>query len=216
MLQASRSHSTDDLPMMMLPDSCRTIYSHDEKDCSVLCSQISASLPAVIGFDMEWLPSRKKGHENKTAVIQICTATQPNKQCFVFHIYKMGGLPLMLRRLIENENIMKTGIGVSADLWKLHRDFNINWRLTQASYVDLNELAKSLSYFPDIGHNWSLKGLTKHFCHKMLSKSQSLQLSNWEIFPLDQDQIHYAALDVYVSLYLYEILSAKKFASSNS
>jgi len=198
--------------MMTLPNSCKVIYSHEEKDCSILCSQISASMPVVIGFDMEWVPSRKKNCENKTAVIQICT--QPNKECFVFHISKMRKLPLMLRKVIENENILKTGIGISGDLWKLHRDFDINWRSTQTSYCDLNELAKSMSLFPDIGQNWSLQNLTKQFCHKTLSKSQSLQLSDWKTFPLDKNQIHYSALDAYVSLFLYEILQAKKFCSS--
>ena len=202
---------TIDLPWMALPDTCKVTYSHNEKDCSILCSQITSTLPSVIGFDMEWVPSRKKQSENKTAVIQICT--QPNKDCFVFHIAKIGGIPVMLKTLIENKNIVKTGIGVGRDLWKLYKDFDIDWRATQNSCVDLSELAKALSIFPDTGSNWSLQALTKRILAKSLSKSKTLQLGNWDAFPLNSDQIQYAALDAYISLCLYETLHKQKCRS---
>ena len=210
MLQVYNSTSASTLPIMKIPESCKVVYSHDEGDCCIICSQILATMPSVIGFDMEWVPFTKASQGNKTAVIQICT--EPNNDCFVFHISKMGGLPSMLRTIVESETILKTGIGVGGDLWKLHRDFNVNWRSTQKSFIDLNDLAKSMSVIPTSGSNWSLQALTEYIFQQTISKSRSLQLSNWESFPLSSNQIHYAALDAYLSLTIYKFLRKKKFS----
>ena len=202
-----------ELPRLSLPNSCRVIYSHDSKDCSILCSEIMREKPEVVGFDMEWLPARKVMPQNKTAVIQICT--KPNWDCYIFHISKMRLLPSTLQQIIEDVNIIKTGIGIDQDMWKLHADYDTNRASTLFSLVDLNKFAQSLNIYPDQGSKWSLSALALHLFKKTLVKDK-VQMSNWEQFPLTEEQINYAALDAYVGLLIYDELQLKKKTRTKS
>ena len=207
MSQASKSIK---FSYLKLPNTPKIIYSHNSLDCSVACAQLRETLtyPAVIGFDTEWVPSRKKNHENKTSVIQICT--QPNKQCYVFQISEMNGIPNKLMEIIEDINVTKTGVGIENDLSKLYQDFNIDQISLGKSHIDLSNMAKSLSI--SCQKNWSLRRLTETLLEKTIQKSKSLQLSNWEDFPLSDSQLQYAALDAYASLILYEELIRRTYA----
>lgn len=45
---------------------------------------------------------------------------------------------------------------------------------------------------------WSLNGLVKHLFGKQLLKDKTVRCSNWEKFPLNEEQKLYAATDAYV------------------
>lgn len=48
-------------------------------------------------------------------------------------------------------------------------------------------------------------GLAAAVLRADVEKEQGLRTSNWEAWPLSQEQQHYAALDAYASLLLYQV-----------
>uniref|UniRef100_A0A8C0FEQ7 DNA 3'-5' helicase n=1 Tax=Bubo bubo TaxID=30461 RepID=A0A8C0FEQ7_BUBBB len=181
-----RSVLEDGLPFLEFCGS--VVYSYEASDCSLISEDISLSDGAAIGFDMEWPPSYTKGKMAKIAVIQICVTEE---KCYLFHISSMAGFPKGLKRLLEDETIKKVGVGIEGDQWKLMSDFEIKLK----SFVELADVANEKLKCKEI---WSLNGLVKHLFGKQLLKDKSVRCSNWEEFPLNEEQKLYAATDAYV------------------
>uniref|UniRef100_A0A8C3PHM9 Bifunctional 3'-5' exonuclease/ATP-dependent helicase WRN n=1 Tax=Calidris pygmaea TaxID=425635 RepID=A0A8C3PHM9_9CHAR len=190
-----RSVLEDGLPFLKFCGSI--VYSYEASDCSLLSEDIRQSLSdgAAVGFDIEWPPSYTKGKMAKVAVIQICVTEE---KCYLFHISSMSGFPKGLKRLLEDETIKKVGVGIEGDQWKLMSDFEIKLK----SFVELADVANEKLKCKEI---WSLNGLVKHLFGKQLLKDKSVRCSNWEEFPLNEEQKLYAATDAYVHLNYCEI-----------
>uniref|UniRef100_A0A8C0BHV3 DNA 3'-5' helicase n=1 Tax=Buteo japonicus TaxID=224669 RepID=A0A8C0BHV3_9AVES len=181
-----RSVLEDGLPFLEFRGS--VVYSYEASDCSLISEDISLSNGAAVGFDIEWPPSYTKGKMAKIAVIQICVTEE---KCYLFHISSMSGFPKGLKRLLEDETIKKVGVGIEGDQWKLMSDFEIRLK----SFVELADIANEKLKCKEI---WSLNGLVKHLFGKQLLKDKSVRCSNWEEFPLNEEQKLYAATDAYV------------------
>uniref|UniRef100_A0A8C3DYR7 DNA 3'-5' helicase n=1 Tax=Corvus moneduloides TaxID=1196302 RepID=A0A8C3DYR7_CORMO len=183
-----RSVLEDGLPFLEFSGS--VVYSYEASDCSFLSEDIRQSLSdgAAVGFDIEWPPSYTKGKMAKTAVIQMCVTED---KCYLFHVSSMAGFPKGLKRLLEDETIKKVGVGIEGDQWKLMSDFEIKLK----SFVDLADVANEKLKCKEM---WSLNGLVKHLFGRQLLKDQSVRCSNWEEFPLNEEQKLYAATDAYV------------------
>jgi len=159
--------------------------------------------PAVseVGFDIEWkpqfVPKKKGGTENKTAVIQLSVKTS----CLVLHIFRMKSLPPSLHIVLSDKNILKVGSGINGDVIKLLNDTGMfcNGR------VDTQECAKAVGIYEHVG----LKHLARQVLKIDIDKPKSVSMSNWEYYPLKAKQIHYAALDAWVSLKLFLKLREK-------
>ncbi|NXU96717.1 WRN helicase, partial [Cettia cetti] len=193
---AQRSVLEDGLPFLEFCGS--VVYSHEASDCSLLSEDIRQSLPdgAAVGFDIEWPPSYTKGKMAKTAVIQMCVTED---KCYLFHISSMAGFPKGLKRLLEDETIKKVGVGIEGDQWKLMSDFEVKLK----SFVELTDVANEKLKCKE---TWSLNGLVKHLFGRQLLKDQSVRCSNWEKFPLNEEQKLYAATDAYAGYIVYEKL----------
>ncbi|NXA62965.1 WRN helicase, partial [Mohoua ochrocephala] len=191
-----RSVLEDGLPFLEFCGS--VIYSYEASDCSLLSEDIRQSLSdgAAVGFDIEWPPSYTKGKMAKTAVIQMCVTED---KCYLFHISSMAGFPKGLKRLLEDETIKKVGVGIEGDQWKLMSDFEIKLK----SFVELADVANEKLQCKE---TWSLNGLVKHLFGRQLLKDQSVRCSNWEKFPLNEEQKLYAATDAYAGYIVYEKL----------
>ncbi|NWR37892.1 WRN helicase, partial [Tachuris rubrigastra] len=191
-----RSVLEDGLPFLEFCGS--VVYSYDANDCSLLSEDIRQSLSdgAAVGFDIEWPPSYTKGKIAKIAVIQICVTKD---KCYLFHISSMAGFPKGLKRLLEDETIKKVGVGIEGDQWKLMSDFEIRLK----SFVELADVANEKLKCKEM---WSLNGLVKHLFGKQLLKDKSVRCSNWEKFPLSEEQKLYAATDAYAGYIVYEKL----------
>ncbi|XP_049671326.1 bifunctional 3'-5' exonuclease/ATP-dependent helicase WRN isoform X4 [Accipiter gentilis] len=191
-----RSVLEDGLPFLEFRGS--VIYSYEASDCSLISEDIRQSLSngAAVGFDIEWPPSYTKGKMAKIAVIQICVT---EKKCYLFHISSMSGFPKGLKRLLEDETIKKAGVGIEGDQWKLMSDFEIRLK----SFVELADIANEKLKCKEI---WSLNGLVKHLFGKQLLKDKSVRCSNWEEFPLSEEQKLYAATDAYAGFIIYQKL----------
>ncbi|XP_048704715.2 bifunctional 3'-5' exonuclease/ATP-dependent helicase WRN isoform X2 [Caretta caretta] len=187
-----RSVLENDLPFLEFHGS--VVYSYDASDCSFLSEDIrNLSGGDVIGFDIEWPPSYTKG---KVALIQICVS---EKKCYLFHISSMSGFPKGLKRLLEDEDVKKVGVGIEGDQWKLMSDFEIKLK----SFVELADVANEKLKCKEI---WSLNGLVKHLFSKQLLKDKCVRCGNWEEFPLSEEQKLYAATDAYAGLLIYQKL----------
>ncbi|XP_064005816.1 bifunctional 3'-5' exonuclease/ATP-dependent helicase WRN isoform X1 [Pogoniulus pusillus] len=191
-----RSVLEDRLPFLEFCGS--VVYSYEASDCSLISEDIRQSLSAgaAVGFDIEWPPSYTKGKMAKVAVIQICVSEE---KCYLFHISSMAGFPKGLKRLLEDETIKKVGVGIEGDQWKLMSDFEIRLK----SFVELADVANEKLKCKEI---WSLNGLVKHLLGKQLLKDKSVRCSNWEKFPLNEEQKLYAATDAYAGFIIYQKL----------
>ncbi|KAJ7418856.1 Werner syndrome ATP-dependent helicase like protein [Willisornis vidua] len=184
------------LPFLQFSGS--VVYSYEAKDCSLLSEDIRQSLAggAAVGFDVEWPPLYTRGKTAKIAVIQLCVTED---KCYLFHISPMAGFPKGLKRLLEDETIKKVGVGIEGDQWKLLSDFEIKLK----SFVELADVANEKLKCKE---TWSLNGLVKHLLGKQLLKDKSVRCSNWEKFPLSEEQRLYAATDAYAGYMVYEKL----------
>ncbi|XP_064567475.1 bifunctional 3'-5' exonuclease/ATP-dependent helicase WRN isoform X1 [Zonotrichia leucophrys gambelii] len=193
---AQRSVLEDGLPFLEFSGS--VVYSYEASDCSLLSEDIRQSLSegAAVGFDIEWPPSYTKGKMARTAVIQMCVAED---RCYLFHVSSMAGFPKGLKRLLEDETIKKVGVGIEGDQWKLMSDFEIKLK----SFVELADIANDKLKCKE---TWSLNGLVKHLFGRQLLKDPSVRCSNWEQFPLKEEQKLYAATDAYAGYIVYEKL----------
>jgi len=79
---------------------------------------------------------------------------------------------------------------------KISLEFNIN----PAGIADLSVM---LNKAKKVSENWSLNGMVLHMLNKKLRKDPQIRCSDWEKYPLTDEQLQYAALDAYASWVLY-------------
>ncbi|KAK7476369.1 hypothetical protein BaRGS_00032369 [Batillaria attramentaria] len=189
------------LSMPFLQFSGSLIYSYNSGDCSLLCEDILTTIPVDdylhVGFDLEWPVTFAAGSTCKVALVQICTVED---KCYLFHIAAMGDFPLALKTLISHQNVIKYGINIEADFWKLERDFDFRVKdVIQKSVKDLSAIAnKKLKS----SERWTLEGLCRNVLRKRLDKNSSVRCGQWDEYPLSEEQKQYAAADAYASLLL--------------
>ena len=147
----------------------------------------------VLGFDIECKPNFKRGPNNPPALLQLATSDQ----AFLFRLFPVMKLGPLIE-ILENPEIIKTGVAVKDDLQNLNKIEE----LKPAGFEDLAQLAQSLKI-----EQTGLRNLTAIFFKQRLSKSA--QLSNWQKRPLTPSQINYAATDAWISRELYLIMKAR-------
>nr|XP_039267575.1 Werner syndrome ATP-dependent helicase homolog isoform X1 [Styela clava] len=186
-------------PILKIPSTCQIIYSHNENDCNSICSDFLDSINAktYIGFDIEWPVKYLCEKEPSTAVIQICD--DPMRRCFVFHISCIGFLPTSLKKLIERNDIIKVGLNVQGDLYKLCRDFDICY--PKSGVLELGDFANKVTRSSE---KWSLARLVTFLFGQELPKIDDIRKGDWTSYPLSSAQLEYAALDAIASLMVYQ------------
>ncbi|XP_064415697.1 bifunctional 3'-5' exonuclease/ATP-dependent helicase WRN isoform X2 [Latimeria chalumnae] len=201
-----KNAAENSLPLLEFKGSI--IYSYEANDCSFLSEDIRTSLEegSAVGFDIEWPPTFSKGKVGKVAVIQLCPS---EKKCYLFHVSSMSSFPSGLKRLLEDERIKKVGVAIEGDQWKLMSDFDIKPK----GFVELTDMANQKLKCCE---KWSLDGLVKHLFMHRLFKENSVRCSNWNEFPLDEDQKMYAATDAYVGLLIYQKLITMEFSHNST
>jgi len=154
---------------------------------------------SILGFDTETKPTFTKGAYNHTALIQFSTL----EQAFLLRIHRFG-IPDRLKKILENENILKIGISLRDDL----KDLKKVRPFKPAGFVDLNNIAKELG-INQIG----IKSLTGIFLERRVAKNQ--QTSNWENHKLTPAQKRYAATDAWVCMKMYDSLLQRGFVKAS-
>lgn len=154
----------------------------------------------IVGFDSETRPSFRRGSNHKVALIQIST----HDICFLFRINKMGFVE-PLRRFLELDTVVKIGLSVKDDFHGLHKINEFN----PAGFVELQDYVKEFGIA-----DASLQRIYAILFGERISKGQ--RLTNWEVAELTVAQQHYAALDAWSCIRIYEYLKEGCFDPEQS
>ena len=103
-------------------------------------------------------------------------------------------LPKLLKRILKDTKITKVGSGIENDGFKLERDRG----LVLEGLADIQLMAKA--NYPSMLKT-GLQALADRFLGIKLDKTAAF--SDWEMFPLQDRQIEYAALDAWVALKIF-------------
>ncbi|GAA5850618.1 hypothetical protein JCM8547_001932 [Rhodosporidiobolus lusitaniae] len=165
-----------------------------------------ARMKGPLGFDLEWTPFSYGGAPGKTALVQVCD----ENTVLLVQIARMRRFPPALKALIEDPRRIKLGVQIAGDANKLVHDFSF----APAGMLDLNTAARSLAPHLLRTHNIvglvSLQRLTGYALNRYLPKEQGVRCGKWHL-KLSQEQIEYAANDVYASVQiLLAVLAAAK------
>jgi exonuclease 3'-5' domain-containing protein 2 len=148
----------------------------------------------VLGFDCEWVTVNNE--RRKVALIQLCS---PQGLCALIRVCKFSKIPLELRKILEDPEIIKAGVTPNADAKLLMEDYSINMNGT----FDLRFLAVLTHHRDDAT---GLGRLSKSILGIELDKDWRLRCSDWEIETLSQKQIEYSAYDAYVAVEIFRKL----------
>jgi ribonuclease D len=146
---------------------------------------------SVVGFDTETKPVFVKGQRHNVALMQIATPDQ----AFLIRV-KFTGITPEIIDFLENEKILKAGVGVRDDI----KTLQVLKKFAAAGFVELADMARNAGLEVE-----SVKKLTALLLGFRISKSA--QTSNWEAERLDTKQISYAATDAWVCLNIYRKLT---------
>ncbi|BGP32227.1 hypothetical protein JCM10296v2_004007 [Rhodotorula toruloides] len=132
-----------------------------------------------------------------------CATSSPLLQ-FVRHLILVTSLtdelPDVLRRFIEDEEVVKLGVHINGDVHKLRRDFDISPR----GCVEISDLHRRYGGVGTAGGRLiSLQRLVGHYLELYLPKDDDVRMGRWSR-DLSPAQIHYAANDEYASLMVVE------------
>lgn len=141
------------------------------------------SSESVLGFDTETRASFEPGVQHPLSLVQLATSDT----CYLFQQAVLGERLAELKPLLENEQILKVGIGLRGDGQALKRDLDIQ----VSPRLDLNWAMAQLGAGKEMG----TRQLVAALLHKRIDKPKKMTLSNWQQVPLSQAQVQYAALD---------------------
>ena len=166
----------------------KIVIAADEKSIAEAVAEINEH--EVVGFDTESKPTFKKGQQKNISLIQVAI---PNK-VFLLRTMK-DGMTNPVHRLLENESILKVGIGLLDD----YNLLNKMRRFTPTGFEDLNDTLEDLG-----AENIGARNLAAMILNIRISKSA--QTSNWESEVLSEKQLKYAATDAWICLEIYNKL----------
>ncbi|MBN3270905.1 EXD2 protein, partial [Polyodon spathula] len=151
----------------------------------------------VLGIDCDWMSVKRKA--GPVVLLQMSTFSG---LCVAIRLLKFQGdgqtIPRSLLDILQDDSILKAGVGCYEDACKLMRDYGITVNCT----VDLRYLA--MRQRRTLIHNGlSLKSLAQDILNLSLDKSLQLRCSNWEAEELSQEQVTYAGRDAQVSVALF-------------
>ncbi|WP_249554395.1 MULTISPECIES: 3'-5' exonuclease [Shewanella] len=141
------------------------------------------SSESVLGFDTETRASFEPGVQHPLSLVQLATSDT----CYLFQQAVLGERLAELKPLLENEQILKVGIGLRGDGQALKRD----WDIQVSPRLDFNWAMAQLGAGKEMG----TRQLVAALLHKRIDKPKKMTLSNWQQVPLSQAQVQYAALD---------------------
>ncbi|XP_067627210.1 3'-5' exonuclease [Eurosta solidaginis] len=157
-----------------------------------------------MAFDMEWPFSFQTG-PGKSAVIQICVE---ENCCYVFQLTNLKRLPAALVALLKHPKVRLHGVNIKSDFRKLARDFpEVNADELIEKCIDLGVWCNKVC---QTGGRWSLERLANYIVEKAVDKNKKVRMSKWHIIPLDENQLLYAAIDVYIGQVIYRELKKRE------
>lgn len=148
----------------------------------------------VVGFDTESKPLFDVGATSDGPhVVQFATSTD----AFIFQVHRDEGLPFVVD-LLQADDVLKVGFGLSSDLKHIRRKFGIELR----SVVDLNDVFRGAGFRSSIG----VRAAVAILFQRRFLKSKRQTTSNWALPKLDDKQLLYAANDAWAALRVHQAL----------
>ncbi len=141
----------------------------------------------LLGFDTETRPAFRKGESYPPAILQLAGANE----VFIFQL-KFLRLPRLLLAILENPNIIKSGVSIAHDLSELRKMAPFE----PAGFIDIGNLAREKGI-----QNHGLRGLAAVMLGFRITKGA--KTTNWNMDNLSPAQLQYAATDAWVGRKLY-------------
>lgn len=160
----------------------------------------------VVDIDSEWKPNYVKGSKpNKVSIIQIAS----ENRAYIFDLIKLHeDVPIDLdscfRKILCSPNILKLGYNLQCDLRQLSQSYGD--LMCFRYYEMLLDLQKLFNQ--NVG---GLSGLAEKVLGAGLNKTR--RNSNWELRPLSQNQMEYAALDAVVLVHIFHCICDQPHSS---
>lgn len=175
--------------------------------------------------DMEWPVDRVNGIQGKIALVSI--AVQQDiflipVSARIYHLlyavilivlyqlyshWRNGFLPSSLLAFLRAPRVRKVGVGISGDLTRLFRDCKFATDDEAfAGAINLGQFAKSRNAAAKA--TIGLADLTAAVLRRHLPKDPAVRVSlDWDTADLSQEQVEYAARDVYASWAVFQALT---------
>ena len=172
---------------------------NNEYECIKCLNKLLSLNPKVLALDCEWV------YNKKISLIQIGN----DKIILLIRIHLFKSIPMELISLLNNNQILKVGVGIFNDKGKLFKDYGIKtYGILELNHL-YNHHNKASSYL-------SMKKLAKIVLNEnMKFKTVELARSNWEAKYLSEKQIYYAADDTFIPFKIfYKILNINDFDDS--
>ncbi|KAL7415815.1 hypothetical protein BDY24DRAFT_369149 [Mrakia frigida] len=218
---ASNKHSS--LPPLPIPTLNNLQVTSDTTRISQICHRILQDIDGTqdsiyVGFDLEWkVDSNGRGGVTALAgdcrvdVLQIAWESM----VYVFQISNFSTpstAPHGLIALLQNSGVVKCGRGVSADLLRISKLWQLNELRTRlegkssVDFVDVGAFAKLKGAVTSAKS--SLEDVTAVVLRHSLPKETSIRLSDWSQPQLTPPQVEYAARDAVAGLAVWSALSS--------
>eukprot|EP01084_Bolivina_argentea_P265190 449413_1 len=107
-------------------DGIRTMIVSDTASCIQAINDLKKLNPYILGLDCEWVGN------HKVSLLQL----GHSKLIVLIRIHKLKTIPVELIGLMNNNKILKTGVGIYNDIKKLRNDYMINVN----GVVDINHI----------------------------------------------------------------------------
>lgn len=169
-----------------------------DSDAKMRAAVRSLGREKVLGFDTETRPAFKKGESYPPSLLQLAAGDG-------VYIFQIGCINSHkpLAGILANQNVLKTGVGVSDDIKKL----NDVLPLEPSGFIELAGMAAKAGI-----KNAGIRGLAALLFGFRITKQK--QCSRWDAPTLAHAQIVYAATDAWICREIYfallDILSGKK------
>lgn len=149
---------------------------------------------AFIGFDTESKPSfTSDAQRTGPHVLQFAT----REQAFIVQLSNDPPLDF-LREVIESQQMVKVGFGLTSDRGPLQRKLGLKLGAT----IDLASGMRRLGYKQAVG----VRTAVAIALGRQLRKSKSATTSNWATAHLSEQQIQYAGEDAFAALAVFHAL----------
>ena len=141
----------------------------------------------VVGLDTETRPAFRKGESYPPCLVQVAT----DRAVYLFQLRRADSHPL-LKALLEDSRILKTGIALAHDLRTLKAVFGFE----EKSILDLGGIARRRGCTQT-----GLRNLAGLFLDFRIPKGT--RTSNWAAAQLSRQQMDYAATDAWACRELF-------------
>lgn len=177
-----------------------------------------AKREGAVGFDCEWVHVR--GSRRPVALLQLASCSG---LCVLIRLSHMkSDIPDSLKAFLENNSILKVGVGPLEDSNYLSLDYN----LTVRGCVDLRHLVHRCQDVDTAGSSdmksikstggMGLNALAGKYLGRTLDKDWRVRASDWEADTLTKRQESYAAEDALVGIHILMMMVEKLWMPTSS